>query len=155
MMVDGDKNFYFLEMNTRLQVEHPVTEMVTGLDLVELMIRVAAGEALPIQQSQIVAKGWSIESRIYAEDSLRNFLPSVGVLHRYRPPLESAGGDPAATVRIDSGVEECSEISIHYDPMICKLITHAPSRVQAIAAMKSALDEFVIKGVRCLSLIHI
>ena len=149
MMVDGDKNFYFLEMNTRLQVEHPVTEMVTGLDLVELMIRVAAGEALPIQQSQIVAKGWSIESRIYAEDSLRNFLPSVGVLHRYRPPLESAGGDPAATVRIDSGVEECSEISIHYDPMICKLITHAPSRVQAIAAMKSALDEFVIKGVRC------
>lgn len=149
MMVDGEKNFYFLEMNTRLQVEHPVTEMVTGLDLVELMIRVAAGEALPFQQSDISAKGWAIESRIYAEDSLRNFLPSVGVLHRYRPPKETPMGDPDGTIRIDAGVEECSEISIHYDPMIGKLITYAPTRKQAIHVMKRALDEFVIKGVRC------
>ncbi len=103
MMVDGNKNFYFLEMNTRLQVEHPVTEMVTGLDLVELMIRVAAGETLPLTQSDIVAKGWSIEARIYAEDSLRNFLPSVGVLHRYRPPKERPRGDVNGAVRIDTG----------------------------------------------------
>jgi propionyl-CoA carboxylase alpha chain len=149
MMVDGDKNFYFLEMNTRLQVEHPVTEMVTGLDLVELMIRVAAGETLPLKQSEIAAKGWSIEARIYAEDSLRNFLPSVGVLHRYRPPKETPVGDINGTVRIDTGVEECSEISIHYDPMIGKLITYAPTRQQAIDVMKRSLDEFVIKGVRC------
>ena len=149
MMVDGNKNFYFLEMNTRLQVEHPITELVTGLDLVELMIRVAAGEALPFKQSDISAKGWAIESRIYAEDTLRNFLPSVGVLHRYRPPKETPVGDHNGTVRIDTGVEECSEISIHYDPMIAKLITYAPTRNQAIEKMKQALDEFVIRGVRC------
>jgi len=123
--------------------------MVTGLDLVELMIRVAAGETLPLKQSEIAAKGWSIEARIYAEDSLRNFLPSVGVLHRYRPPKETPVGDINGTVRIDTGVEECSEISIHYDPMIGKLITYAPTRQQAIDVMKRSLDEFVIKGVRC------
>uniref|UniRef100_A0A7S4NLM6 propionyl-CoA carboxylase n=1 Tax=Guillardia theta TaxID=55529 RepID=A0A7S4NLM6_GUITH len=147
MMVDGDRNFYFLEMNTRLQVEHPVTELVTGFDLVEMMIRVAAGEKLKIHQDEIRPKGWAMESRIYAEDSLRNFLPSVGVLHRYIPPEEYE--DETGVVRIDAGVEEGSEISIHYDPMIGKLVTHAPTRIEAINKMKTALDAFVVKGVRC------
>mmetsp|Transcript_39649 Transcript_39649/g.61874 ORF Transcript_39649/g.61874 Transcript_39649/m.61874 type:complete len:647 (+) Transcript_39649:188-2128(+) len=148
MMVDGDKNFYFLEMNTRLQVEHPVTECVTGLDLVELMIRVAAGQELPVKQEDIKAKGWAMESRIYAEDSLRNFLPSVGVLHRYVPPEDNRdSGDEY--VRVDTGVEEGSEISIYYDPMIAKLITYSQTRDAAINKMKAALDEFIVKGVVC------
>jgi len=143
MMVDGDKNFYFLEMNTRLQVEHPVTELITGLDLVELMIKVAAGEKLPITQADVKKEGWAMESRIYAEDSLRNFLPSVGVLHRYVPPVDHEG------VRIDTGVEEGSTISIFYDPMIAKLCTYGKTRAEAIDKMKRALDDYVIKGVVC------
>jgi propionyl-CoA carboxylase alpha chain len=141
-----DKSFYFLEMNTRLQVEHPVTEMITGLDLVELMIRVAAGEKLPLTQSDVVLDGWAVESRIYAEDPYRNFLPSIGRLTTYRPPQEgSAGG---VTVRNDTGVEEGGEISLFYDPMIAKLVTHAPTREEAIEAQARALDAFAIDGIR-------
>jgi propionyl-CoA carboxylase alpha chain len=141
-----DKSFYFLEMNTRLQVEHPVTEFVTGLDLVEQMIRVAAGEKLAIQQSDVKLKGSAIESRIYAEDPFRDFLPSVGRLTRYRPPKEGKHGE--ARLRIDSGVEEGSEIGVHYDPLIAKLVTHAPDRAGAIEAQADALDQFALSGVQ-------
>src|SRR5690349_5022627 len=141
-----DKSFYFLEMNTRLQVEHPVTELVTGIDLVEQMIRVAAGEKLAIKQNDIKLHGWAIESRVYAEDPYRNFLPSTGRMTRYRPPQErSVDG---VTVRNDTGVYEGGEISIYYDPMIAKLVTHAPTRAAAIAAQSDALDSFVIDGIR-------
>jgi propionyl-CoA carboxylase alpha chain len=141
-----DRSFYFLEMNTRLQVEHPVTELVTGIDLVEQMIRVAAGEKLSIAQKDVKLEGWAVESRIYAEDPLRGFLPSTGRLIKYRPPAEvSADG---ITVRNDTGVGEGGDISIHYDPMIAKLCTHGPDRASAIAAMASALDGFYIEGIR-------
>ena len=123
-----DKSFYFLEMNTRLQVEHPVTELVTGIDLVEQMIRVAAGEKLALRQSDIKLTGWSVETRVYAEDPYRNFLPSIGRLVRYRPPAE--GNDGAVTVRTDTGVTEGGEISLYYDPMIAKLVTHGPDRAE-------------------------
>ncbi|HWA01215.1 MAG TPA: acetyl/propionyl/methylcrotonyl-CoA carboxylase subunit alpha [Caulobacterales bacterium] len=136
----ADKSFYFLEMNTRLQVEHPVTEMITGLDLVEQMIRVASGEKLAFKQKDVKIKGWAVESRIYAEDPARNFLPSIGRLRVYRPPAESE------TVRNDTGVREGDEISIYYDPMIAKLVTHGPTRIAAIDAQARALDEFVIEG---------
>jgi propionyl-CoA carboxylase alpha chain len=142
-----DKSFYFLEMNTRLQVEHPVTEMVTGLDLVELMIRVAAGERLPLKQSDVTLNGWSVESRVYAEDPTRGFLPSTGRLVTYRPPAEGAV-DSGAVVRNDTGVFEGGEISIYYDPMIAKLVTHAPTRLEAIEAQARALDAFAIEGIR-------
>ena len=135
-----DKSFYFLEMNTRLQVEHPVTELITGIDLVEQMIRVAAGEKLDLKQSDIPIKGWAIESRIYAEDPFRNFLPSIGRLVRYRPPEEIT--KDGITVRNDTGVAEGSEISMFYDPMVAKLVTHAENREKAIEAMSSALDGF-------------
>ena len=141
-----DKSFYFLEMNTRLQVEHPVTELVTGIDLVEQMIRVAAGEQLAIKQSDVKLAGWAVETRIYAEDPYRNFLPSIGRLKRYRPPPETRAG--GVTVRNDTGVTEGSEISLYYDPMIAKLVTHAPTRMQAIAAQSDALDAFTIEGIR-------
>src|SRR5215207_2003614 len=141
-----DKTFYFLEMNTRLQVEHPVTEMVTGLDLVEEMIRVAAGEQLRYAQDDIRLNGWSVESRIYAEDPTRNFLPSTGRLVTYRPPQE--GKADSATIRNDTGVTEGGEISIFYDPMIAKLVTHAATRDEAIEAQAKALDAFAIEGIR-------
>jgi propionyl-CoA carboxylase alpha chain len=141
-----DRSFYFLEMNTRLQVEHPVTELVTGIDLVEEMIRIAAGEALAIQQSEVKLTGWAVETRVYAEDPTRNFLPSIGRLRRYRPPAEACRN--GITVRNDAGVGEGSEISLYYDPMIAKLVTHAPTRAQAIAAQADALDSFVIEGIR-------
>jgi propionyl-CoA carboxylase alpha chain len=141
-----DKSFYFLEMNTRLQVEHPVTELITGIDLVEQMIRVAAGEPLTIKQSDVQLKGWAVESRIYAEDPTRNFLPSTGRLVKYRPPAE--GRSEGITVRNDTGVFEGGEISIYYDPMIAKLVTHAGDRLTAIEAQSRALDGFVIDGIR-------
>ena len=141
-----DKSFYFLEMNTRLQVEHPVTELVTGMDLVEQMIRVAAGERLTLKQSDIKLNGWAVESRVYAEDPYRNFAPSVGRLIRYRPPAE--GVRDGVTVRNDTGVTEGGEISLYYDPMIAKLVTHAKTRAQAIDAQADALDAFVIEGIR-------
>ncbi len=141
-----DKSFYFLEMNTRLQVEHPVTELVTGIDLVEQMIRVAAGEKIAIKQSDVKLNGWAVESRVYAEDPYRNFLPSTGRLTRYRPPKE--GTESGVTVRNDTGVYEGGEISLYYDPMIAKLVTHAPTRSAAIAAQSDALDAFVIDGIR-------
>ncbi|WP_137151269.1 acetyl/propionyl/methylcrotonyl-CoA carboxylase subunit alpha [Devosia sp. FKR38] len=144
-IVDKDRNFYFLEMNTRLQVEHPVTELITGLDLVELMIRAANGEKLPLTQSQVQRKGWAIESRLYAEDPYRNFLPSTGRLTRYRPPAESAA--ETLHVRNDTGVFEGGEISTFYDPMIAKLCTWAPTRIAAIDAMAVALDSFEVEGV--------
>jgi propionyl-CoA carboxylase alpha chain len=141
-----DRSFYFIEMNTRLQVEHPVTELITGVDLVEQMIRVASGEKLGIRQSDVKRTGWAVESRIYAEDPYRNFLPSIGRLTKYRPPHEgSAGG---LTVRNDTGVAEGGEISIYYDPMIAKLITHAPTRAAAIDLQAEALDSFYIDGVQ-------
>lgn len=141
-----DKSFFFLEMNTRLQVEHPVTELVTGVDLVEQMIRVAAGEPLQLAQEDVVLKGWAVESRIYAEDPFRNFLPSIGRLTRYRPPQEGTYG--AVSIRNDTGVVEGSEISMFYDPMIAKLVTHAPTRDIAIDAMSKALDEFLVDGIQ-------
>jgi propionyl-CoA carboxylase alpha chain len=141
-----DKSFYFLEMNTRLQVEHPVTELITGIDLVEQMIRVAAGERLAIKQSDVKLQGWAVETRIYAEDPYRNFLPSIGRLKRYRPPPETRVG--GVTVRNDTGVTEGGEISLYYDPMIAKLVTHAPTRKEAIAAQADALDAFTIEGIR-------
>jgi propionyl-CoA carboxylase alpha chain len=141
-----DKRFYFLEMNTRLQVEHPVTELVTGIDLVEQMIRVAAGEPLTLKQSDIKLDGWAVETRIYAEDPYRDFLPSIGRLTRYRPPTKASG--EGVTLRNDTGVAEGSEISLYYDPMIAKLVTHAPTRQQAIAAQADALDAFTIEGIR-------
>ncbi|WP_323717350.1 acetyl/propionyl/methylcrotonyl-CoA carboxylase subunit alpha [Paracoccus aminovorans] len=164
-IVDADKNFYFLEMNTRLQVEHPVTELITGVDLVEQMIRVANGEPLPFTQDDLTINGWAIESRLYAEDPYRNFLPSIGRLTRYRPPAETAAGPlldadrwvparpgdhpPAATagVRNDTGVYEGGEISMCYDPMIAKLCTWAPTREAAIEQMRLALDEFEVEGI--------
>jgi propionyl-CoA carboxylase alpha chain len=141
-----DKSFFFLEMNTRLQVEHPVTELVTGIDLVEQMIRVAAGEPLRFKQSDIRLSGWAVESRIYAEDPYRNFAPSIGRLVRYRPPAE--GTHHGVTVRNDTGVTEGGEISLYYDPMIAKLVTHAKTRIEAIGAQSEALDAFTIEGIR-------
>jgi propionyl-CoA carboxylase alpha chain len=141
-----DKSFYFLEMNTRLQVEHPVSEMITGLDLVEQMLRVAAGEKLGFTQSDLKIDGWAVESRIYAEDPYRNFLPSIGRLKRYSPPRE---GDFGATrTRNDAGVREGDEISMFYDPMISKLVTWAPTRLEAIKAQAAALDDFLIEGIQ-------
>ncbi len=144
-IVDGDKNFYFLEMNTRLQVEHPVTELITGVDLVEQMIRVANGEPLSITQDDVHLNGWAIESRLYAEDPYRNFLPSTGRLTRYRPPKEIATITEA--VRNDTGVFEGGEISMFYDPMIAKLCTWAPTRSEAIEGMRNALDAFEVEGI--------
>ncbi|MCA0319466.1 MAG: acetyl/propionyl/methylcrotonyl-CoA carboxylase subunit alpha [Proteobacteria bacterium] len=141
-----DKSFYFLEMNTRLQVEHPVTEMITGIDLVEEMIRVAYGEKLRITQDKVKLNGWAVESRIYAEDPFRNFLPSIGRLVTYRPPVEGKAGE--AIVRNDAGVGEGGEISLYYDPMIAKLVTWAPTRAKAIAAQADALDAFAIDGIQ-------
>ena len=140
-IVDSNKNFYFLEMNTRLQVEHPVTEMVTGLDLVELMIKVAAGQKLPLLQKDIQLQGWAIETRIYAEDPFQGFLPSVGRMERYIEPADDG-------VRIDSGIFEGGEVSIFYDPMISKLITYGTDRNQAIEKMSNALDSYYIRGVK-------
>lgn len=140
-IVDAHRNFYFLEMNTRLQVEHPVTELITGLDLVELMIQVADGQPLPIRQSDVGINGWAIESRVYAEDPFRNFLPSIGRLVYYRPPEEDDH------IRVDTGVYEGGEVSMYYDPMIAKLITYGADRTEAITRMRSALDRFLIKGV--------
>jgi propionyl-CoA carboxylase alpha chain len=139
-IADKDRNFYFLEMNTRLQVEHPVTEYVTGLDLVEQMIRVADGQKLAISQSDVSLNGWAIEARIYAEDPFRGFLPSTGRLVRFRPPQENGH------VRVDTGVEEGGEISMFYDPMIAKLITYGPDRDSAADRMQEALDSFQIRG---------
>ncbi|MBL8569855.1 MAG: acetyl/propionyl/methylcrotonyl-CoA carboxylase subunit alpha [Phreatobacter sp.] len=141
-----DKSFYFLEMNTRLQVEHPVTEMITGIDLVEEMIRVAYGEKLRISQDKVKLNGWAVESRIYAEDPFRNFLPSIGRLVTYRPPVEGKAGE--AIVRNDTGVGEGGEISLYYDPMIAKLVSWAPTRAKAIAAQADALDAFAIDGIQ-------
>jgi propionyl-CoA carboxylase alpha chain len=141
-----DRSFFFLEMNTRLQVEHPVTELVTGIDLVEQMIRVAAGEKLSIRQSDVKLNGWAVESRVYAEDPYRNFLPSTGRLTTYRPPVEAV--KDGVTVRNDTGVYEGGEISIFYDPMIAKLVTHAPTRLEAIDAQARSLDAFAIDGIR-------
>ena len=140
-IVDKERNFYFLEMNTRLQVEHPVTEFITGLDLVELMIRVANGEKLPVSQSDVGINGWAIESRVYAEDPSRGFLPSTGRLVYYRPPEDDDH------VRVDTGVYEGGEISMFYDPMIAKLITYGDDREEARARMCTALDRFLIRGV--------
>jgi propionyl-CoA carboxylase alpha chain len=144
-IVDSARNFYFLEMNTRLQVEHPVTELITGIDLVEQMIRVAWGEKLAMQQSDIVINGWAIESRLYAEDPFRGFLPSIGRLTRYRPPVEEAA--PTHAVRNDTGVFEGGEISMYYDPMIAKLCSWAPTRGGAIEVMRNALDSFEVEGI--------
>jgi propionyl-CoA carboxylase alpha chain len=140
-IVDKNLNFFFLEMNTRLQVEHPVTEMITGLDLVEQMIRVADGEKLSISQDDVLIDGWAIEARVYAEDPSRNFLPAIGRLARYRAPDENGGA-----VRIDTGVSEGAEIPIFYDPMIAKLATHGDDRAAAIALMQDALDAYYIRG---------
>jgi propionyl-CoA carboxylase alpha chain len=145
-IVDGAKNFFFLEMNTRLQVEHPVTELITGVDLVEQMIRVANGEPLPFKQAELKINGWAMESRLYAEDPYRGFLPSIGRLTRYRPPVEgptSRGG----IVRNDTGVFEGGEISMFYDPMIAKLCTWGPTRADAIEDMRLALDTFEVEGI--------
>jgi len=149
-IVDAERNFYFLEMNTRLQVEHPVTEFVTGLDLVEQMIRVAAGDKLDMQQSDISLNGWSVEARVYAEDPDRNFMPSIGRISRYQPPTEGTTDDPVhgpVSVRVDTGVYEGGEISMYYDPMIAKLVTHGNTREAAIAAMADALEGYVVLGV--------
>jgi propionyl-CoA carboxylase alpha chain len=143
-IVDKDRNFYFLEMNTRLQVEHPVTELITGVDLVEQMLRSAYGEKLNLSQADIGIKGWAMESRIYAEDPYRKFLPSIGRLVRYSPPAEGDHG--AYVVRNDAGVREGDEISMFYDPMISKLCTHGATRAEAIAGMARALEDFHIEG---------
>lgn len=140
-VVGKDKSFYFLEMNTRLQVEHPVTECITGLDLVELMIRVAAGEKLPFKQEEIQRTGWAMECRINAEDPFRNFLPSTGRLVKYAPPPEANG------VRVDTGVYEGGEIPMYYDSMIAKLIVHGRDRLDAIRKMREALNGFAIRGI--------
>jgi propionyl-CoA carboxylase alpha chain len=144
-ILDSDQNFYFLEMNTRLQVEHPVTELITGVDLVEEMIRVANGEILSLKQNEVKINGWAMESRLYAEDPYRGFLPSIGRLTRYRPPAESRS--ETAVVRNDTGVFEGGEISLYYDPMIAKLCTWAPNRAGAIAEMRNALDAFEVEGI--------
>ncbi|WP_135501865.1 acetyl-CoA carboxylase biotin carboxylase subunit [Roseovarius aestuariivivens] len=159
-IVDGERNFYFLEMNTRLQVEHPVTELITGVDLVEQMIRVAAGEKLSISQDDVTLGGWAMESRLYAEDPYRNFLPSIGRLTRYRPPEEVAAGPLAESgkwqgdaprgetaVRNDTGVFEGGEISMYYDPMIAKLCSWGRTRTEAIEGMRIALDSFELEGI--------
>ncbi len=145
-IVDASRNFYFLEMNTRLQVEHPVTELITGIDIVEQMIRVAAGEKLAFSQADVKLNGWAVESRLYAEDPYRGFLPSIGRLTKYRPPEEGATAS-GATIRNDTGVVEGGEISMFYDPMIAKLCTHAPNRAAAIDAMEDALDRFELEGI--------
>jgi propionyl-CoA carboxylase alpha chain len=144
-IVDDKKNFYFLEMNTRLQVEHPVTELITGIDLVEQMIRVAAGEKLSFGQGDVKLNGWAIESRLYAEDPYRGFLPSTGRLTRYRPPVEVA--TPTHAVRNDTGVYEGGEISVYYDPMIAKLCAWGPDRGAALEGMRGALDAFEVEGI--------
>ncbi len=141
-----DRSFYFLEMNTRLQVEHPVTEMITGVDLVEQMLRSAAGERLNLGQETLAIHGWAVETRVYAEDPYRNFLPSIGRLKRFRPPAEGPLG--AGTVRLDSGVREGDEISMFYDPMIAKLVTHGPTRDAALDTQAEALDRFQIEGIQ-------
>ncbi len=141
LIVDKDKNFYFLEMNTRLQVEHPVTEMITGLDLIDLMIRVAAGKPLPLKQKDVRRYGWAIEARVYAENPARNFMPSIGRLSRYIEPDDKLGA------RVDTGIEEGAEISMYYDPMISKLVVHGEDRGHAINKMKLALDQYYIEGV--------
>lgn len=141
-IVDKDQNFYFLEMNTRLQVEHPVTELVTGIDLVEQMIRSAAGEPLNIKQEEVTIKGWAIEARVYAEDPLRGFLPSIGRITDYHPPEEDDN------IRVDSGIFEGSEISLYYDPMISKVISYGSDRAEAIDKLRLALDTYYIRGVR-------
>ncbi len=146
-IVDQQRNFYFLEMNTRLQVEHPVTELITGVDLVEQMIRVAAGETLTLRQDDLSIKGWAIESRLYAEDPMRGFLPSIGRLTRYDPP-EEGERDGGTLIRNDTGVFEGGEISLYYDPMIAKLVTYGPTRADATRQMASALDEFTVDGIR-------
>ncbi len=145
-IMDQAGHFFFLEMNTRLQVEHPVTEFITGLDLVEIMIRVAAGEKLPVTQREVKLGGWSIESRLYAEDPIRNFMPSIGRLTGYRPPPTDVPGAADTTVRVDSGVTEGSEISVYYDPLIAKLVVHGKDRAAATAGMAAALDGFVVEG---------
>ena len=146
-IVDGkEKKFYFLEMNTRLQVEHPVTELITGLDLVEQMIRVAQGEKLAFGQADVKLNGWAVESRLYAEDPYRNFLPSIGRLTRYRPPVEGET-TTGAIIRNDTGVFEGGEISMYYDPMVAKLCTWAPTRLEAVDAMSAALDDFEVEGI--------
>ncbi|MCT6919825.1 MAG: ATP-grasp domain-containing protein, partial [Bifidobacteriales bacterium] len=145
-IVDGKRNFYFLEMNTRLQVEHPVTEMITGLDLVELMIRIADGEALPLSQNDVKRNGWALECRLYAEDPYRNFLPSTGRLTRYNPPI-ATGDNDETRIRNDGGVYEGGEISIYYDPMISKLVTWGKNRQTAIQTMQEALDSFELEGI--------
>jgi len=145
-IVDGNRNFYFLEMNTRLQVEHPVTELITGYDLVEQMIRVAYGEKLAIKQKDVKINGWALESRIYAEDPYRGFLPSIGRLKRMRFPAEGKLGE--GEVRIDTGVREGDEISMFYDPMIAKLITHGKDRAAAIATHVKALERLEVKGIQ-------
>ena len=141
-IVDAERNFYFLEMNTRLQVEHPVTELITGVDLVEWMLRIASGEELTLTQQDIGIRGWALESRVYAEDPYRGFLPSSGRVHRFRPP------DDAKGVRVDTGICEGGEVSLHYDPMIAKLVTHGPDREQAAQTMLRALDRFEIRGIQ-------
>jgi len=141
-IVDKNRNFYFLEMNTRLQVEHPVTELITGVDLVEQMIRVAYGEKLSLRQADITLNGWAMESRVYAEDPLRGFLPSIGRVVKYAPPPESDN------VRVDTGIYEGAEISMFYDPMIAKLVTYGETRDQAIGHMRQALDRYYIRGLR-------
>ncbi len=149
-VVGKDQSFYFLEMNTRLQVEHPVTECITGLDLVELMIRVAAGEALPIQQKDVQRNGWAMECRINAEDPFRNFLPSTGRLVRFAPPAQTmhqANTQDLYGVRVDTGVQDGGEIPMYYDSMIAKLIVHGKDRLDAIAKMREALNAFVIRGI--------
>jgi propionyl-CoA carboxylase alpha chain len=140
-IVDADKNFYFLEMNTRLQVEHPVTELITGQDLVEWMIKIAYGEKLTLKQKDVKLNGWAVETRVYAEDPFRNFMPSIGRLSRYIAPEESAN------VRVDTGIEEGSEVSMYYDPMIAKLVTWGEDRDTALAHMGDALDAYYIRGV--------
>ncbi len=146
-IVDKDKNFYFLEMNTRIQVEHPVTELITGIDIVEWMIRVAAGEKLALTQDEVKLEGWAIESRVYAEDPLRNFLPSIGRLVRYEAPESDEEYNGRPVIRVDTGVEEGSEISMFYDPMIAKLCTYGPDRETAIESMRTALDAYYIRGI--------
>ena len=149
-VVGKDQSFFFLEMNTRLQVEHPVTECITGVDLVELMIRVAAGHKLPLTQADVKRNGWAIECRINAEDPLRNFLPSTGRLVRFQPPKETmwaADSEHLCGVRVDTGVQEGGEIPMYYDSMICKLIVHGRDRLEAIGKMREALNGFVIRGI--------
>ena len=149
-VVGKDQSFYFLEMNTRLQVEHPVTECITGLDLVELMIRVAAGEKLPLTQAEVKRNGWAMECRINAEDPFRNFLPSTGRLVRFAPPQQTmfqANTQDWFGVRVDTGVQDGGEIPMYYDSMIAKLIVHGTDRLDAIAKMREALNGFVIRGI--------